>query len=192
MQNQVGDRTWEPHRGQSSWPSKTAGHVREVWQQAVGPAMPRMPSALCPMLVTAPMKWGLIFISQTLALIKGNEKWSISCHIGKQGCQSSAVLALLMWTTELSGRGRISAIQEPSAAATPYSEPRGAPGVKNRMPVPDSWAACARNNLGETRLLHLPIHRKALNSLVWDIWFLLINNNLLMFRLPALCCKISV
>ena len=28
-----------------------------------GPAMPGMPPALCSMLVTAPMKWGLIFIS---------------------------------------------------------------------------------------------------------------------------------
>ena len=26
----------------------------------------------------------------------------------------------------------------------------------------------------------------------WDIWFSLINNNLLMFRLPALCCKTSI
>ena len=34
-----------------------------------------------------------------------------------------------------------------------------------------------------------PIHRKALNSLTQDIWFSLINSNLLMFRLPGLCCK---
>ena len=31
-----------------------------------------------------------------------------------------------------------------------------------------------RNEFSEPRLLHLPIHRKALNSLTWDIWFSLI------------------
>ena len=47
-------------------------------------------------------------------------------------------------------------------------------------------------NFCEPRLLHFPIHRKELNSLTWDIWFSLSNNNLLMFRLPALCCKTSI
>ena len=37
-----------------------------------------------------------------------------------------------------------------------------------------------------------PMHRKALNSLTWDIWFSSITNNLLMFRLSALCCKTSI
>ena len=32
------------------------------------------------------------------------------------------------------------------------------------------------------------MHRKALNSLNWDICFSLINNSLLMFRIPAPCC----
>ena len=34
-----------------------------------------------------------------------------------------------------------------------------------------------------------PYIEKPLNSLTWDIWFPLINNNLLLFRLPALCVK---
>ena len=38
----------------------------------------------------------------------------------------------------------------------------------------------------------IPIHRKVLNSLTWGIWFSLIINNLLMFRLAALCHKTSV
>ena len=44
------------------------------------------------------------------------------------------------------------------------------------------------------RLLHLSILlyiEKPLNSLIWVIGFSLINNKLLMFRLPALCCKAS-
>ena len=30
---------------------------------------------------------------------------------------------------------------------------------------------------------------KMLNSLTWDIWFSLIDSNLLKYRLPGLCCK---
>ena len=58
------------------------------------------------------------------------------------------------------------------------------------MLAPDSWDAHARNDFSEPRLSYLPINRKALNSLIWDIWFSLANNNLLMFRLPAPCCKV--
>ena len=35
-------------------------------------------------------------------------------------------------------------------------------------------------------------HRKVLNSLTWDIWFSLTDNNLLTFRLLALCCKTAI
>ena len=35
-------------------------------------------------------------------------------------------------------------------------------------------------------------YMEKLNSLNWDIWFPLINNNLLMFRPLALCCKTSM
>ena len=45
------------------------------------------------------------------------------------------------------------------------------------------------NDFREPRLLHLPIHRKLLNSLPWDILFSLTNNHLLMFRLLAPFCK---
>ena len=40
--------------------------------------------------------------------------------------------------------------------------------------------------------MHHPINRKALNYLTWHIWFSLTNNNLLMLRLPALCCKTPI
>ena len=61
---------------------------------------------------------------------------------------------------------------------------------KHRILVPDSWGAYQRNDFSEPRLLHLPIYRKV-NSLTWDVWFSLINRNLLMFWLLALCCKNS-
>ena len=59
-----------------------------------------------------------------------------------------------------------------------------------RTLAPDSWDAYERNDFSEPRLLHLSIHRKGLNSLTWAIWFSLINGNLLIFRLPASCCKL--
>ena len=59
-----------------------------------------------------------------------------------------------------------------------------------RILAQDSWDTYERNDFSKPRLLHLPIQRKVLNSLTWDIWLSLINNNLLVFRLPVLCCKL--
>ena len=53
---------------------------------------------------------------------------------------------------------------------------------KYRILAPNGWGAYQRNYFSEPRLLHLPIHRKALNSLTWDVWFSLINNNLFFFN----------
>ena len=78
-------------------------------------------------------------------------------------------------------------------AATPYGEPRRKFRMwTHRVLAPDCWGACERSDFREPRLLHLLVHRKLLNSLTWDIWLSLINNNLLMFRLIAVCCKTSI
>ena len=63
---------------------------------------------------------------------------------------------------------------------------------KHKVLAPESWGAYQRNDFSKSRLLHLPIHRKALNSLACDFWFSLFNGNLLMFLLPALCCKTPI
>ena len=63
---------------------------------------------------------------------------------------------------------------------------------KRRILTSDSWDAYERNDFSEPRLSHLSLPRKSLNSLIWDIWFSLINNNCLMFRLPAPYCKAAV
>ena len=65
----------------------------------------------------------------------------------------------------------------------PTKSPEEAQMWKTENTAPDSWGAYQRNDFSEPRLLHLPIHRKALNSLTWDIWFSLINHNLLIARL---------
>ena len=48
---------------------------------------------------------------------------------------------------------------------------------KHRQEASESWDAYERNDSSEPRLLHLPIYRKALNSLTWAIWFSLIHKN---------------
>ena len=80
-----------------------------------------------------------------------------------------------------------------ATAATPQTvHPEGTQDEKNRTLALDSWDANQRNDFSEPRLLHLPIHRKALDSLTWDVWFSLINSNLLMFQLPGFFfCKNS-
>ena len=56
--------------------------------------------------------------------------------------------------------------------STPYSEPQGSSGSeKHRRLAQDSWDMYERNDFSEPRLLHLPIYRKALNSLTCDVWF---------------------
>ena len=62
---------------------------------------------------------------------------------------------------------------------------RGAPmGTKDviksrsRIPAPGNWDADEWNDFSEPRCLRLPIYRRALNALTWDIWFSIINNHL--------------
>ena len=126
-------------------------------------------------------------------------KWNISCHINEQGYNSHQWIQTFKYEflrPEGPWDGE-QCLQSSScqAAATPYgpsteelrmwkSNQIKSNQIKSncRMLPPDSWAAYERNAFSKPRLSHLPIHRKALNSLTWDIWFSLINNNLLMFR----------
>jgi len=56
--------------------------------------------------------------------------------------------------------------------------------------IPDSWDAYERNDFSKPRLLHLPMQREALNLFTWDNLVKIHKKILLMFRLPALCCKL--
>ena len=119
---------------------------------------------------------------------------NISCHISEQGCHNHQWLELsnVIWSAwGNSGRKRISAIGQPSdcSHSLGWTLRKLRLLQKHRILAPDRWSAYQRNDFSEPRFLHLPIHRKALNSLTWDILFSLIKNNLLMFRLPASCCK---
>ena len=121
---------------------------------------------------------------------------NIACHISKQRMLQpsshhiSVTLAVSPEGTE--DRNRLPAIKSAASAATPQRCALRELGMRShRTPAPGGWGAHQRNDFSEPRLLHLPIHRKALNSLTWSIWLPLVNNNLLMFRLPGLCCKNS-
>lgn len=59
---------------------------------------------------------------------------------------------------------------------------------KYRLTGPDSWDVCQRDDFNDSRLLHLPICRKALNSLNWGIYFSLVNSIFLFYVLDS-CCK---
>ena len=125
------------------------------------------------------------------------EKWNISWHIRKQGCHSHDWLqpsSMSLWALRALGEGE-EYLRSDSywAAAIPYGKPPGSRGCeKHSILAQDSWQANERNDFRDPRLSHLSIHRKTQNSLTWDIWFSLINNNLFMFGLPALCCKTSI
>ena len=76
--------------------------------------------------------------------------------------------------------------------AHPMGHPYGFKMRKHRILVPDSWGGYQRNDFNEPRLLHLPIFRKVLNSLAWDVQLHLINSNLpcsnyLIFVVKLLC-----
>ena len=78
----------------------------------------------------------------------------------------------------------VAAIKPSATAATPHDVPWGEHRMENtRTLTLDNDDAYQKENFTKFRLLHLPIHRKALKSLTWDVWvFFMISSNLLMFH----------
>ena len=110
-------------------------------------------------------------------------KWSpqprdwtlVSCIAGRFfaiWATRESFFAMEMWTKNVACRFSKQRMVQPwVTAATPCSAPWGDSWQKNRILTLDSYSACPRNN-HKPRLLHLPIHRKAL-KLTWDVWLLL-------------------
>ena len=116
-----------------------------------GPQQVRPP---CPYLCyCAPPVVGWMFVAPV--------KWSISCHINKQGCHSNQ--RFQMWISEPEG------IQEKQCLLSGSHSPWLAL-------APDSWDAYKRNDFSKTRLLHLSIHRKALNAKFLNLKYLVFLN----------------
>ena len=74
--------------------------------------------------------------------------------------------------------GRIPAIWQPLGCSHSLRQAlRNSGCEKHKIQAPYSWEAYERSDFSDPWLLHLPIHRKALNSLTWDIWFPSIHKN---------------
>ena len=124
------------------------------------------------------------------------EKWNTSCHISKQRCHSHQQLQ----SSNVSG-GAPRALRKErrtcdcQAAATPCGEPQGSSECKKYKILAQIAEMHIKGMVSyapQPRFLHLPLCRKALNSLIWVIWFSLVNSNLSTFRLPVLCRRASI
>ena len=131
-----------------------------------------------------------------LCFVHKSEKWAISCHLSKQGFHSHQGLQLscVSWWAlrKLRKEKNTCHLAAIRLQLHPKVSPEETQDVETQDTAPVSWGACQNRDFSEPRPLHLPIYRKVLNSLTWNIWFSLTNNNLMMFWLPALCCKASV
>ena len=117
--------------------------------------------------------------------LAATEKWSISCHISKQGFRSQQRLqppwTVSWWALGHSGpRGPAIRLQP-----LPPVSPKGAQDENKANPGQGELGSFWKEWVSGPRLLHLPIHGKAPNSLTWDSCLPFINNSLLMFRLGA-------
>ena len=92
------------------------------------------------------------------------EKWNISCHISKQGCHQLSAIPVPQY--ELVSPKRT---QEGEYLLSNSHQGSTTPCEKHRILTQGSCDTEERNDFRESRLLHLPIHRKVLNSLTWDI-----------------------
>ena len=115
---------------------------------------------------------------QLVATILDSEKWNISCiSVNKDVTIVSSCSRHEPWAGEPWGNsGRKECLPSSSlrTSTTPYS------GTwRSSECGPNRWGAYQRNDFSDLQLLLLPIHRKALNTLTWGIYFSLINNNLL-------------
>ena len=121
-------------------------------------------------------------------------KKTTACHISKQRMlQASSHYSCPRGEPRGSSGWRLMGCLPPSPqplqpfpAVLPERFPDGneqAAGTRQPRCLSKGWYQWAQTS-------HLHIHRKVLNSLTWHIWFSLINNNLLMFRLPALVAKL--
>ena len=102
--------------------------------------------------------------------------------------QQSAILALQC--EFLCSERAILNIQQPSGCEKTQAAPLSTPHGKNWPQEAEMHMTGMISTSPDSCLLWVLLHRKALKSLTWDIWFSLINNNLLMFRWLTPCCKL--
>ena len=110
-------------------------------------------------------------------------RWDSACRIRRQGCHS-----YLRFRPSHTGfrAGPLSLHEEPkdvapSAVPALQCKPGGPQGIQEREKLLLKCAGCwpqiaempyGRNDFNDPRLLHLPMHRRTLNSLTWYLIFL--------------------
>ena len=125
-------------------------------------------------------------LSKLREMVKDREAWSAAVHrVPKSRTWLSH------WTTTRAVRKENTGSHENCNLS--MVSPKGVQDVKNT----GCWLQIAEMHMKgmisvSPDSLHLSIQRTALNSLTSEEWFSLINNNLLILRLPALCCKTSI
>ena len=109
---------------------------------------------------------------------------NITCHISKQKIlQPVSQHTAAAWWWALRELGIET--EWPAAAATPTSASQGASGMrKHRILASDSWGAYIKGSISISPDFASSHNRKAQNSLTWDIYFSVINSDLLMVLLP--------
>ena len=118
----------------------------------------------------------LVFLAKDSTTI---DKWNIACHISIQRISQSSAITALMSAGEFwgnTGRKEYLPSSNPQAAATLCDEPWGSSGWESTGHWPQrAEEHIKKKDFTEPKPLNLPIHRKVLNSLTWDIWFSLIH-----------------
>ena len=96
----------------------------------------------------------------------------IFCHTG------SSTAVLLQRTPPALSVSRQDCSQQ---ASRHCSSPSGAPWWGSGRRETGQLRRLWRNDSNKPKLAHLPAHIKALSSLMWDVWFSLINSNIFLF-----------
>ena len=100
--------------------------------------------------------WSTVLKIQLREFISNMWTQNVACHFSK---------VLLSY---------VAAIKPSAAVAPPHGVPWGEFRMENtRTLTLDNEDAYQKGNFTKFRLLHLPIQRKALKSLAWEVWFFL-------------------
>ena len=180
-------RPCEPHRNEEDY---SHGHwegrclrVKERGELSWlcrGPSAPGVGSAYCPSQGGASASLpprgilGHLLLTAASTLLVTTEKWNIPCD---KDVTVITNCSPLMWASEPSGNsgGKKNPCQLAAIRLQPLSvvssEESKSRMWNHRTLAPASWGVYERNDFSGPRLLHLPVRRKALNSLTWVIWF---------------------
>ena len=115
----------------------------------------------------------LVIIQQFLGWVEEwmvflDVQWNTACSISKQRMSQSSGTAVTAAGEPWGSSGR----KEHLSCSAIGLQPRPTVGLRKlrmRKLAPESPGTQQRNAFSEPGLLHLPIHRTALNSLTWDI-----------------------